>query len=137
MTLVVLALVLWAFGLWVNMRLAAGPAAQTRAGKLAVPVIFGITILVMWELLVRGLEVSMVILPAPSLIAERFAGSLPILWQDFVQTFVKGALSGYVIGCGAALLTAVDAPQRAQVLPMGCGGTRQGRGPADIGGCRI
>jgi len=123
MTLVVLALVLWAFGLWVNMRLAAGPAAQTRAGKLAVPVIFGITILVMWELLVRGLEVSMVILPAPSLIAERFAGSLPILWQDFVQTFVKGALSGYVIGCGAALLTAVLIDRsdflRRGLLPVG------------------
>ncbi len=123
MTLVVLALVLWAFGLWVNMRLAGGPAAQTRVGKLAVPVIFGLTILVMWELLVRGLEVSMVILPAPSLIAARFATSLPILWADFVQTFVKGALSGYLLGCGAAVLTAVLIDRsdflRRGLLPVG------------------
>jgi len=123
MTLVVLALVLWAFGFWVNMRLANGPAAETRAGKLAVPVIFGLTILVMWELLVRGLEVSMVILPAPSLIAARFATSLPTLWADFVQTFVKGALSGYLLGCGAAVLTAILIDRsdflRRGLLPVG------------------
>ncbi|TDK50768.1 ABC transporter permease [Antarcticimicrobium luteum] len=123
MTLVVLAFVLWAFGIWVNMRLASGPAARTRAGKLAVPVIFGVTILVMWELLVRGLGVSMVILPAPTLIAARFATSLPTLWADFAQTFVKGALSGYVMGCGAAVLTAVLIDRsdflRRGLLPVG------------------
>jgi NitT/TauT family transport system permease protein len=37
----------------------------------------------------------------------RFATSLDILWVDFVQTVLKGALSGYVIGCGAAFLIAV------------------------------
>jgi len=48
-----------------------------------------------------------VILPPPSSIAERFASSLDILWVDFVQTFVKGALSGYLIGCGSAFIIAV------------------------------
>ncbi|MGE4327625.1 MAG: ABC transporter permease, partial [Pseudodonghicola sp.] len=107
MTEVILALILWAFGWWVNVRLAGGPLARTRAVKLAVPVIFGITVLLVWELLVRGLNVPMVILPAPSLIVMRFATSLPTLWIDFRQTILKGALSGYVIGCGAALLMAV------------------------------
>jgi NitT/TauT family transport system permease protein len=46
--------------------------------------------------------ISPVILPAPSAIGARIAVSLPTLWADFVQTFVKGALSGYAIGCGAA-----------------------------------
>ena len=55
----------------------------------------------------RGLEISQVLLPAPSLIALRLVSSLDILWVDFVQTVLKGALSGYVLGCGAAFLIAV------------------------------
>ena len=38
---------------------------------------------------------------------ERIAVSLPTLWADFLQTAVKGALLGYLIGCGAAVLTAI------------------------------
>ncbi|WP_430463989.1 ABC transporter permease [Tabrizicola sp.] len=97
----------WAFGWWINTRLAASPLSQTKAGKLAVPVIFGVTILILWEGLVRGLGVSPVILPPPSAVAAKFAQSLPILWGDFVQTAVKGALSGYLIGCAAAFATAI------------------------------
>jgi NitT/TauT family transport system permease protein len=97
----------WAVGWWVNTRLAASALARTRGGKLAVPVIFGLTILIVWEGLVRGLGVSPVILPPPSAVAARFAASLPTLWEDFVQTGLKGALSGYLIGCAAAFVTAI------------------------------
>ena len=107
MSWVLLALGAWALGWWVNSRLAASPLARTQGGKLAVPVIFGLTILILWEGLVRGLNVSPVILPPPSAVAVRFAESLPILWSDFVQTAVKGALSGYLIGCAAAFATAI------------------------------
>ena len=69
--------------------------------------VFGLTVLAVWELVVRGLQVPAVILPAPSAIAATFAGALPVLWSDFVQTVVRGALSGWVMGCGAALLAAV------------------------------
>jgi NitT/TauT family transport system permease protein len=107
MSWVLVALGAWAVGWWVNSRLAASPLARTQGGKLAVPVIFGLTILILWEGLVRGLNVSPVILPPPSAVAVRFADSLPILWGDFVQTAVKGALSGYLIGCAAAFATAI------------------------------
>ncbi|OIQ36216.1 MAG: ABC transporter permease [Roseobacter sp. MedPE-SW] len=123
MMMVLLAALVWSFGWWLNSRLANGSNSDSRAVKLLVPVIFGITVLVVWELLVRGLQVSMVILPAPSLIAERFASSLPILWKDLSQTFLKGALSGYVMGCGAALLMAVAVDRsdflRRGLLPVG------------------
>ena len=123
MTLVALAAILWAFGWWVNLQLAMGPAAETRARQLAVPVIFGLTLLGMWELVVRGLEVPLVILPAPSLIAARFVSSTSILWADFVQTFIKGALSGYIIGCLAAFGMAVLVDRsdflRRGLLPVG------------------
>lgn len=120
---VVFAALVWIAGWWINSRLANSPAAKTQAMKLAVPLIFGVTVLIVWELLVRGLEVSMVILPAPSLIAARFATSIPILWQDFSQTFIKGALSGYIMGCVAALLMAVAVDRsdflRRGLLPVG------------------
>ena len=104
MTLVALAILIWLAAWWANVRLAKSGLPGTR---YLVPVIFGLTILVMWELIVRGLEVSPVILPAPTAIAERFAESLGMLWVDFVQTVVKGALTGYAMGCGAAVLAAI------------------------------
>jgi NitT/TauT family transport system permease protein len=106
-TLVILALVIWGAAWAVNTWLAGSALSHTRAGRIAVPALFGITVLVVWELMVRGLSVPAVILPAPTAIAARIAISLPILWVDFVQTFVKGALSGYVMGCGAAVIVAV------------------------------
>ncbi|MBT9245433.1 ABC transporter permease [Gemmobacter fulvus] len=75
--------------------------------RKVVPAIFGLTLLVLWQMAVRLYDISPVILPAPSDIGLRILSSLPVLWADFVQTFVKGALSGYVIGCGAAVVTAV------------------------------
>lgn len=107
-----MSLVVAAFGLWIamwalNVRLANGPWADRRAVRLLVPAIFGLTVLAMWELLVRGLDVPLVILPAPSQVGARFMSELPTLWLDLRQTFVKGALSGYVIGCGAAFAMAI------------------------------
>ena len=49
--------------------------------------------------------------------------STGILWEDFVQTVIKGALSGYIIGCTAAFLTAVLMDRfdflRRGLLPVG------------------
>ena len=72
-----------------------------------VPTIFGLTIILVWELTVRGLGVPLVILPPPSLVVQTASENLPILWKDFVQTFLKGALRGYVIGCASAILVAI------------------------------
>lgn len=104
MTLVGLAIAIWLLAWYANVRLARSGMPEAR---YAVPAIFGVTILVMWELIVQGLQVSPVILPAPTAIAERFAASLGTLWTDFVQTVVKGALTGYAMGCGAAVLAAI------------------------------
>ncbi|MBL9061432.1 ABC transporter permease [Tabrizicola sp.] len=107
MSALVIALVVW-LALWaLNVWLAESPVSRTRAGKVLVPVIFGATVLVLWEGLVRGLGVAPVILPAPSAIAAKIATSLPMLWQDFAQTILKGAIPGFLIGCGAAFLTAI------------------------------
>lgn len=86
--------------------------------RIFVPALFGVTLLVLWQGLVRGLDVSPVILPAPTDIAARFVQSLPLLWGDFSQTILKGALSGYVIGCLAAVATAI-AVDRSPFLQRG------------------
>jgi NitT/TauT family transport system permease protein len=112
----VLAILFWLAAWWVNLRLASMPGSKLIA--FAVPALFGITLLVLWEGIVRGFGINPVLLPAPSSIALRFATSLPILWVDFTQTFIKGALSGYVIGCGAAFLVAV-AVDRSPFLQRG------------------
>ena len=101
MMLVLTATVIWLAAWALTARLAA------RGWRLVVPALFGVTLLVVWELVVRGLEVPRVILPPPSAIGAAIAGNLPILWVDLVQTFFKGALSGYAIGCGAAFGVAV------------------------------
>jgi NitT/TauT family transport system permease protein len=83
--------------------------ASRRILSLAIPLLFGAVVFYLWEVSVRGFGVPPVILPAPSAAAARFAASLPVLWGDFVQTFVRGVLIGYVIGCGAGLLVAMVA----------------------------
>jgi NitT/TauT family transport system permease protein len=93
----------WAVNIWLSRR----GAALGRMVRFAVPTLFGLTLLVLWEGVVRGLDVPGVILPAPSAIWAAIRGNLPLLWGDFVQTILKGALSGYVIGCVAAIGTAI------------------------------
>ncbi|MGR3466961.1 MAG: ABC transporter permease [Shimia sp.] len=120
MGLVILALVVWALAWGANVWLSRVDHPGARA---LVPVIFGLTLIVMWELIVRGLEVPGVILPPPSVIGATFAAETAILWADFVQTFVKGALSGYVIGAVAAFATAILVDRsdflRRGLLPVG------------------
>jgi NitT/TauT family transport system permease protein len=92
--------------------------ASRRILNLAIPLLFGAVVFYLWEVLVRGFGVPPVIMPSPSAAAARFATSLPTLGQDFVQTFIRGVLIGYVIGCGAGLLVAIVA-QRFTFLGRG------------------
>ena len=102
----------WALNIWLSWR------GEMRAVRIAVPVIFGLTLLAMWEALVRGFGISPVILPPPSVVAQTFAASTDILWTDFQQTVVKGALRGFAIGTLAAFVTAILI-DRSQFLTRG------------------
>ncbi|PLS23215.1 ABC transporter permease [Neptunicoccus cionae] len=113
---IVFVLVFWIAAWRVNIILTA--QKPNRFNAFAVPALFGITLLLLWEGIVRGFGISPVLLPPPSAIAVTFSQNLPLLWEDFFQTFVKGALSGYIIGCGAAFLVAV-AVDRSPFLQRG------------------
>ena len=123
MTTLILALVIWAVGWWVNRWLSHSPSSDTTFVSLLIPVIFGVTLIAMWEVLVRGFEVSAVILPTPSAIASRFVEAIPLLWADFVQTIIKGAMTGYIIGAlaafGVALLADKSDFLTRGILPVG------------------
>ena len=108
-------------GAWIiNAEIARGSWTGRR---YFVPLLFGLTVLLVWELAARMFGISPAILPPPSMIAAKLAGSLPVLWGDFVQTFVKGALSGFIIGCGAAVLVAIAIDRspflQAGLMPVG------------------
>jgi NitT/TauT family transport system permease protein len=97
-------------------------ALAKRGLDVAVPFLFGVFLFFLWEILVRGFGVSGVLMPPPSAVATRFFTSLPILGPDFVQTVVRGVLTGYVIGSAAGFLAAIVADRvpflRRGLLPL-------------------
>ena len=95
---------LWAAG-WLTNGLLAWWGGPT--GRTAIPLVFGATLLALWEVAVRLYAVPSVILPAPSAIGARFAADLPMILSDLWQTLVKGALTGWLLGAALAVLTAI------------------------------
>ncbi|HWK65979.1 MAG TPA: ABC transporter permease [Rhizobiaceae bacterium] len=112
----------WAANEWLVRQKPAGWLAARLVG-LAVPALFGITILVLWEGIVRGFNIPTVLLPPPSLIWFRIVTSVPTLVADFKQTFLKAVLIGYAIGCGAGFVVAILIDRSAflqrGLLPLG------------------
>ena len=69
--------------------------------------LFGVWVLIFWEILVRALDVPRVLLPAPSLVLGSLADHAPKLWGDFVQTVGKAVVIGWVLGSALGFLVAV------------------------------
>jgi len=107
---ILLALLFWAVAWAVNewlVRLSPRSAVGRRLIDIVVPVIFGAALLAVWEGIVRGFEIPSVLLPPPSMIWERIVNSVPVLWADFQQTFLKAVLIGYVLGCSSGFIVAI------------------------------
>ncbi len=99
-----------------------GRAADT-AIRLLVPALFGAWILIIWEAVVRGAGIPFILLPPPSAIGVRIAGSVPILAADVYQTIFKAVLTGYVLGCASGFVVAILADRflflRRGLMPIG------------------
>ncbi len=91
--------------------------------RLAVPALFGVWLLILWEGVVRGAGIPFILLPPPSAIGVRIASSIPILLADINQTVFKAALGGYLIGCGSGFAVAILADRylflRRGLIPIG------------------
>ncbi|MEM8837880.1 MAG: ABC transporter permease [Pseudomonadota bacterium] len=125
-TVLIVAVLFWLGAWYANNRLAALTPQNERtkfAINLLIPFLFGASLLALWEGITRGFSVPTVLLPPPSMIWERITNSVPILWADFVQTYVKAVLTGYIIGCSLGFLIAILVDRspffRAGVMPIG------------------
>lgn len=74
---------------------------------MATAALFGVWVVLFWEILVRALDVPRVLLPAPSLVMGSMLDHWPKLWGDFVQTVGKAVLIGWAMGCGLGFCVAV------------------------------
>ena len=118
-------LLLWAI-VWLGNDALSGLAVTSPLGlrlrNLIVPAIFGLTVLLLWQLVVKGFNIKPVFLPAPSDIGGRFFTSPVTLWEDFVQT-VRAVLAGWAIGSLAGFVVAILCDAwgflRRGLLPLG------------------
>jgi len=76
-------------------------------GRFGTPLLFGVWVLIFWELLTRSLDVPRVLLPAPSVIWQSLLSGWGVLASDFVQTVLHSALIGLVVGCTLGFVTGV------------------------------
>lgn len=106
-----------AAGFWLGVLALAGLAVlsvqrsallQGRAGDaLVAAAVFGLWVLVFWQLLTVALDVPRVLLPAPGHIAQALLERHDVLWTDFVQTVAKAVAVGWVLGCGLGFGVAI------------------------------
>ena len=91
----------------VSIRWLAAFDERSFVGRFGTPLLFGAWVLVFWQLLVDGLDVPRVLLPAPSIIGHSLLISLPVLAGDFTQTVLHSALIGLVTGCTLGFVVGV------------------------------
>jgi NitT/TauT family transport system permease protein len=84
-----------------------GVAAKSTTIHLLAPILLGLWTIYLWQVLVIGLQVPHVLLPPPTAITAAMVASRQDLAADFMQTFVRSMIPGYVIGCGAGFLVGV------------------------------
>ena len=123
MSVLLPAILVWLAAWAVNAGLARSRWSQTRLVRILSPVLFGLAVLALWQGITKGFNVPEVVLPAPSSVGAAFMANLPLLWVDFVQTILKGAASGFLIGSAAAVIVAILVDRsdflKAGLLPIG------------------
>jgi NitT/TauT family transport system permease protein len=95
--------------LWRTLEYLAVLCATMRgtAIRLAAPILLGLWALILWQIVTVGFAIPSVLLPSPGQIGTAIAASLPVLGVDFMQTFVRSMIPGYVIGCGAGFVVGI------------------------------
>ena len=90
---------------------------------LLYPAVFGLGLLLAWQMVVKGFGVPAVLLPAPTDIWAKIITSLPTLGVDFVQTVIRAVIPGWLIGSISGFLVAIACDRvpflRRGLLPLG------------------
>jgi NitT/TauT family transport system permease protein len=97
--------------------------SDTRAARLATPAIFGLLLIWLWQAAVMVFHIPRILLPTPTEVVSALLTHKAMLQRDFVQTFVRSVIPGYVIGCGCGFLAALAIDRSAflkrGLLPLG------------------
>jgi NitT/TauT family transport system permease protein len=103
-------------------RMAGPPPRWRRWQAIAVPALFGLLVVWLWEVVTVGARVPAVLMPAPSAVLAQLVAALPVIGRDVVQTIVKAVLVGWALGCALGFLTALLADRvpflRRGLLPL-------------------
>jgi NitT/TauT family transport system permease protein len=92
---------------WRAMALLSKVADTNKLIALAVPALFGIWLLYLWQVITTGFDIPSVLLPSPGQIGSAIATNTATLYADFYQTVVKSVFSGFIFGCGSGFLVAI------------------------------
>lgn len=115
MTLLLI-LTFWLLAWWLNRNLVQQlPLAWSR---FTAPVLFTVTLFILWEALVNYFNVSVVVLPAPSDIWLAFKQHHAMIMSDVLHTVGKGAMPGLLLGGLSAIVIAVFI-ERSEFLARG------------------
>ncbi|SDZ23064.1 NitT/TauT family transport system permease protein [Jannaschia faecimaris] len=110
-------------GVWAALWAANVRVARSAIGSWAAPLLFGLTLLILWEMATRLFDIPAVILPAPTSIAVALTQNAETLRGDWIQTVFKGAFGGWLMGCAAGIATALLVARsdflRRGLLPVG------------------
>ena len=91
--------------------------------NLMIPALLGVWFISLWELATIGFAIPHVLLPAPSVVGETIASSMPTLAADFNQTVIKAVIPGFLLGNFVGFSVAVVADKipflRRGLLPVG------------------
>ncbi|MFT4130740.1 MAG: ABC transporter permease [Labrys sp. (in: a-proteobacteria)] len=111
---------------WITVDVIVSNGERTRRSRwedLAPALLFGATLLLLWEWLVVGFGISPIILLPPSAIGMAVWQFANTLATDFVWTFLHEVLLGWLIGSGSGFLVALVADRvpflRRGLLPLG------------------
>ncbi|HEY0185415.1 MAG TPA: ABC transporter permease [Rhodopila sp.] len=91
---------------------------EGRAAVVLTPALFAALVLFLWEVLTRGFDIPMILLPAPSAIGSAFWDTLPDLKLDVQQTVLYAAIPGFLAGTILGFLAGV-AVDRSPFLQQG------------------
>ena len=97
----------WAANVALARAPATGRAATVR--DVAVPLAFGLWLLLGWEIAVVAGGVSPALMPPPSAILAKLWSAGGTLWADFRQTVLKAALAGWALGAISGISAALAA----------------------------
>lgn len=83
---------------------------MTALRSLFAPGVFGVAFLILWEAACRGIPISPILLPPPTLISAEISAEAALLGLDFYKTFIQAVVPGWVIGnvAGLAMALACD-----------------------------